>query len=567
MNDRARIQDELTGPGGMFEITETSVRGMPMRVYANAPSSTRDLLELTGSNADQDFLVYRDERLTFADHFQLVAGFAQWLAQHHGVGKGDRVAIGMRNYPEWSVAFWATQVLGAIAVPLNAWWTADELRFALEDSGVTSSVLDGERYERMASDLAELGIPAVVVRHDRQLADGAEAWSSVAASFDGSAALPSIELDPEDPSTIIYTSGTTGTPKGAISTHRNHVTTFMNMALNGMLERAVAPPADDATESRLASMLVTFPFFHVGGINLVILGAGFGLKLVLLYKWDLPEALAMIERERVTTFAAVPTVLREFLESPLRRDHDLSSLSGLTGGAAAVPPDLVPTIKEIFGAQAGPTTSYGLTEASGAATVHPPADYLRLPMSVGRPFPVTDVRVVDVVSREVLGTDAVGELCFRGPSIVIGYWNREAETAAAFTDGWFHTGDVGYLDDDGYVYVVDRLKDVVIRGGENVYSAEVEAVLFEHPAVADVAIVGVPHRELGEQVAAVVRLNDGTTVSEADLQEHVAGRLAYFKVPELIVFRTEPIPRNATGKVLKRDLRDELAGAEAAGPG
>jgi long-chain acyl-CoA synthetase len=510
--------------------------------------------------------VYGDDRYTFGEHLQAVAGFAHWLVGEHRVRKGDRVAIGMRNYPEWIIAFWATQALGAIAVPLNAWWTGPELQFALVDSGTTFAVLDGERYERLAPDLADLGLPSVVVRHDGEVGPAHAHWAEVASGFDrsGAAVLPDVDIGPDDDATIIYTSGTTGRPKGAVNSQRNHVTTFLNAAFAAALQRMTSgpsPSAGSAERPRSAARpcsLMTYPFFHVGGINTIYISTGFGMKVVLQHRWDVEETLELIQQEKVTSLAAVPKLLRELLESPLLDRYDVSSLAALNSGGAPVPPDLVDRIDR---QGVTPGNGYGLTETTGAVTINGGDEYVGRATSVGRTFPVNEVRVVAPESGEDLPPQAVGELWFRGPSVVRGYWHQPEATAEAFTDGWFHTGDLGSVDDDGYVYVVDRLKDVVIRAGENVYCVEVEAALFDHPAVVDVAVVGLPHPELGEEVVAVVRLEAGAAVSEGELRDHVAARLAYFKVPARIVFRADDLPRTATGKVLKRELRDELGRA------
>jgi len=320
-----------------------------------------------------------------------------------------------------------------------------------------------------------------------------------------------------------------------------------------------SPPAQPPTAAPLPpASLHTYPFFHIGGLSMIYLATGFGQKLVLQYRWDLDEALDLIEREQITTMAAVPTILRQMLDAPDLASRDLSTITSLGSGGAPVPPDLVARAKAIFGDAISSSNGYGLTETTGGATGNRGADYVARPSSVGRPMPGIELKIVDPGTGAVLPVDQVGELWFKGATIVSGYWNKPEASADAFTDGWFHTGDLGYIDDDGFVYVVDRLKDVVIRGGENVYCAEVEAVLFEHPAVADVAVIGMPHRELGEQVAAVVEPKPGVAVTADELQDHVRGRLAHFKVPEIVVFRDEPLPRTATGKVLKRDLRDEL---------
>jgi long-chain acyl-CoA synthetase len=552
----------LTTPGAPFELGEADVHGVALRVWSKASASLRDLLETTRKHGDRDFLVYGNDRYTFAEHLDVVAGLAHWLDAERGVGKGDRVAIGMRNYPEWIISFWATQALGAVAVPLNAWSSGPELRYALEDSGTTFAVIDGERYERLSDDLAELGVQSIVVRHDADLDAGALHWSDVAAQLDHGAAMPTVGIAPDDDASIVYTSGTTGLPKGAVGTQRNHVTTFLNTAFAGAVgAMTAAPPASSSGRQRSASppcSLMTYPFFHIGGLNTIYVSTGFGVKMVMQYKWDLEEALELIQRERVTTLAAVPTLLRQVLDSPLLARYDVSSLGTLASGGAPVPPDLVDRIDRQFASGVSPNNGYGLTETTGAVTINSGRDYVARSSSVGRTLPVNDVRVVDAESGAVQQPGAVGELWFRGPTVARGYWNKPDATAAAFTQGWFRTGDLGYVDDDGFVYVVDRLKDVIIRGGENVYCAEVEAALFEYPGVADVAVVGVPHHALGEEVVAVVQLQDGAVASAVDLQEHVAARLAYFKVPAQVVFRTEALPRTATGKVLKRELRDDL---------
>jgi long-chain acyl-CoA synthetase len=559
---REQAVTALTKPGTPFEIVATEVAGVPMRVFANAPTSLVGVLESSRAHGTREFLVYEGERYTFADHLGLVAGLARWLADEDGVAKGDRVAIGMRNYPEWIVGFWAAEALGAVVVPLNAWWTGPELRFALEDSGTSLVIIDGERYERLADDLDELRLASVITRYDGALRGPAVPWSRVLGRLDRSAPMPRTEIGPDDDATILYTSGTTGRPKGAVGSHRNHVTNYMCMAFSGAVDAVLsanqAPPAGEAAERPAPCALQTYPFFHIGGLTMVYMATGFGTKVVLMYKWDLERALELIQAERVTTFAAVPTILRQVFDSPLIDAYDLSSLGTVGSGGAPVPPDLVGRVDDLFESQASPSNGYGLTETTSAVTSNRGRDYLSRPNSVGRLVAVVDARVVDPETGFDRPPGAVGELWFRGPDVVRGYWNNPDATAATFTDGWFHSGDLGSIDDEGFVYVVDRLKDVVIRSGENVYCAEVEAALFEHPAVSDVAVVGVPHRELGEQVVAVIQLKDGATSSSQALQDHVATRLARFKVPELIVFRTDPLPRTATGKVLKRDLRNEL---------
>ena len=318
-------------------------------------------------------------------------------------------------------------------------------------------------------------------------------------------------------------------------------------------------PAAPAAEPPQPASLQVFPFFHIGGLTGMYVSTAFGSKLVLMYKWDVDKAIELISRERITSTALVPMLLRQLLESPSLHELDSAALAGISSGGASVPPDLIRRMETDFDARVAPANGYGLTETTSAVVINFGREYFDHPDSVGRAVLGTDLRIVADDGRDC-PVGEVGELWARGPNIVKGYWNKPEATAAAFTEGWFHSGDLAHLDDDGFVYVVDRLKDVVIRGGENVYSAEVEAVLFEHPALEDVAVIGLPHPTYGEEVAVVVNVKPGSEVTAAEVQEFVAARLARFKVPSTVFFRDEPLPRTASGKVLKRDLRNELTG-------
>ena len=553
MNRDAALR-ALTAAGADFEIVEETVLGMPMRVFRNAPPSLRAVLEMAREYAVRDAVVYEDERLTYGELLAVAGGLATRFAERYELEPGDRVAVAMRNYPEWPLVFWAAIAAGLVVVPLNAWWTAGEMRYALEDAGASLLIADGERIDVVAGALDGLPLRGVIaVRHTGDLPPGGERWEDVRDELDPAAPLPDVALAPDDDATILYTSGTTGAPKGAIGTHRNHVTNLMNTALNGAVRLAMR--GEEPSEEQPVGM-TTFPIFHIAGQTGMQFSALTGGRLVLMYRWDTARALELIERERVASLAAVPTTVRELLESPELARHDVSSLLAVASGGGPVPPDLVTRIDSRFASAVAPGNGYGLTETTSAVVINSGEEYVARPDSVGRPVVGADLRIVDPGSGEDLPTGRVGELWVRGPNVVRGYWNKPEDTAASFTDGWFHTGDLGYVDEDGLVYVVDRLKDVVIRGGENVYCAEVEAVLFEHPEVEDVAVIGLPHDRLGEEVAAVVKPRPGASPSADDLRAFVAGRLARFKVPGEIVFRDEPLPRTATGKVLKRDLRD-----------
>jgi long-chain acyl-CoA synthetase len=543
-----------------FALAELAVSETPWRVYQNAPGSLRAILDRTAAFSDRPFLAYEAERWSYGAHMRIVAGLArQWAAW--GVRKGDRVAIAMRNYPEWFMNFWAAMALGAVVVPLNAWWTADELVYGLGDAEVKLLVVDSERLERLADRTGETAVERIIaVRTAGKVPAHVVRWEVLLGDVDPAATLPEVDIEPEDDATIMYTSGTTGVPKGAIHSHRNHVTNLTNMAFSAAVTMAtlgITPP----DEPPPANILQTFPLFHIGGMSGLYSSTAFGANVFLQYKFDAAETADLIQRGAINSAAFVPTLYRRFLAYAAEQGLEFPSLAVIGSGGAPVPPDLVRQVQGQFRGRIGASNGYGLTETTSAVTLNSGAEYVEHPDSVGRLVPVADLRVVDPENGKELLPGRVGELWFRGPNVVRGYWNKPADTAAAFTDGWFHTGDLGYIDDEGLIYVVDRLKDVVIRSGENVYCAEVEAVLFEHPGVADVAVIGLPHESWGEEVVAIIEPSPGATLSVPDLQAHVKRRLASFKAPTTFHFTSEPLPRTATGKVLKRDLRQRFSPA------
>src|SRR5947208_2097999 len=553
----------LTAPGQIFEVGDETVRGIPLNVWKNAPPSLRAVLEMSRGHGEQTFLVYEDERMTFEEHFRAAAHLANTLVVEYGVEKGDRVAIAMRNFPEWALAFWAAAVAGAVVVPLNAWWTGEELAYGLADSGSTVLFADGEREERLREHWAELtDLKAVIVaRAEGSVDEGHRRFEDLLGDVPTDAALPDVTLEPEDDATIFYTSGTTGRPKGALGTHRNICGNLMSLGFVAMRSGLQAKGTDDgglaAGGGQQNSSLLSVPFFHATGCHSVLVAnTAFGGKLVIMYKWDPERALELIEREAVTNFGGVPAMVWQVLDSPDFAKRDTSSVKAIGYGGAPAPPELVKRIKEHFPTGSA-SNGYGLTETSSVSTMNAGTDYEQKPDSVGPPVPVVEVKVVDA-NGDPAPTGEVGELWIKGPNIVKGYWNKPEATAETFTDGWLHSGDVARLDDEGFVYIVDRAKDMLIRGGENIYCVEVEGVLFEHPAVTEAAVIGIPHPVLGEEVGAVVQLRPGATVTEDELRAHVAQSLAAFKVPVKFWFRDEPLPRNPAGKVMKRDLREEL---------
>jgi long-chain acyl-CoA synthetase len=550
----------LTAPGMPFEIEEVEIRGRLTRTWKHAPRTLRALTERMREHGDRTYLVYEDERLSFAEAYSRVAGLAHTLVGRCGIERGDRVAIAMRNYPEWPVAFWAAASVGAIVVPLNAWWKGDELEYGLADSGAQVLVADAERAALLEPHYSSLDLRDVfVVRAEAALANGLTPFDEALDPSGPDSALPDAEVDPDDDATIFYTSGTTGRPKGALGTHRNlctNVASSMFGPARALARRGEVPPPPGAPREPGVS-LISIPFFHVTGSHSILATATWnGDKLVMMYRWNPERALELIERERIHSFGGVPSMAWQVIESSDFEKRDTSSVVRVAYGGAPAAPDLVRRILERF-PQARPGQGYGMTETSAIATSNHGEDYVRQPDSIGPPVPVCDVKVIGP-DGETLPSGEVGELCMRGPNIVRGYWGKPEATAETFRDGWCHSGDIARIDEEGLVYLVDRAKDMLIRGGENVYCVEVEDALYAHADVMDAAVVGIPDRVLGEEVGAVVQVTQSSRVTEAELRAHVAERLARFKVPVKIDLRREPLPRNASGKILKSVLREEI---------
>ncbi|RDE05361.1 class I adenylate-forming enzyme family protein [Sphingomonas aracearum] len=553
-----QIEAAMTAPGQKFEIETIPIRGVPTKVWKNAPANLAQLLHASRAWGQREFTILEDDRVTFEANFRATAVLARAL-QAMGVAKGDRVALAMRNLNEWPVAFFAAVSIGAILVPLNAWWTAPELEYGISDSGAKILIVDAERCQRLAEHGAALpGVERVLVARGSAPLEGRfsaleaiigrpSEWADLADK-----GLPEVAVGPDDDATIFYTSGTTGAPKGALGTHRNLATNILSggyAAARSFLRRGELPP-----EPQPRKALTVIPLFHVTACSANLMGTmAAGNTLVFMRKWDTVQAMEIIERERVNITGGVPTIAWQLIEHPDRAKYDLSSIEAIAYGGAPAAPELVKRIHEEFGALPG--NGWGMTETMATVTSHSSEDYLNRPSSAGPAVPVADIRILADDGVTELPRGEVGELYAKGPMIVKGYWNKPEATAATFLDGWVRTGDLARIDEEGFLYIVDRAKDMIIRGGENIYSVEVENALYEHPAVTDAALIGLPHRTLGEEPAAVVHLAPGSEASEAELQAWVRERLAGFKVPVAIRFVHETLPRNANGKILKKDLK------------
>jgi len=556
----------LTAPSAPFAMKTVEVDGIHLRVYEAAPANVRMLFDNCARWPERPYIYFENEVLTFGSVHADAPVLAAALYHRFGVRKGDRVAIAMRNYPEWAVSFWACMLLGAVAVPVNAWGSGAEMAYVLVHSSARVIVADAERLERLSPHFDELGPRTVIaVRAQGASADFIHAYGDLVEAHRASPPAPDPNLSPEDLATILYTSGTTGRPKGAVSTHRNIVTAIVNGAFNSALShmRRTGELPEPDPHAPPPVYLNGVPLFHVGGCNsgLAASMAG-GASVVLMYRWDAAKALRLVEKIGITGIGAVPTMMWQLLEQPDFADHDLSTLNSVAIGGAAAGPELHARIAARL-PHIVPATGYGATETSGGCTFNGDLDYALRPASVGVPAPVVDVKVIDESGCE-MPPNVPGELCFHGPCVLRRYWADARASAQTFHDGWFHSGDIGALDEEGRITILDRAKDMVIRGGENVYSIEVENALLAHRDVIGAAVFGLPDLMLGEKVAAVVQSRPGSKLNPVELQAFVSERLARFKVPTSIVVTSDELPKNETGKILKRALRAQMVGEDLA---
>jgi long-chain acyl-CoA synthetase len=579
MSSTREIEALLTAPGGGFDVVVEDVLGVATKVYAQRMKSMRDLFELGGARGDETFIVYGDRTISFGAFVTSCRAAAAELAAGPAcIRRGDRVAVAAANCPEWCQTFWSTVPSGAVLVGLNGWWKSDELLYGITDSGSKALVADRGRYERIAGLLGacpELRVVYLIDAEPGELVSpgGSVELRHVRELFEGAA--PATVSDPDateedDPAVIFYTSGTTGRPKGAVSSHRGMIANLQDTFYLGVVRVLLGAGSDEGGRSGPVqaagqmSSLLTSPLFHVSGChsNLVVSFAA-GIRLVIPPgRFDPEVVLATIERERIAVWAAVPTMVWRVVDDPRRHDFDLSSVTQIAYGGSPSAGELQRKVRETFPNVSSIGNAYGLTETSSVATVNGGPDALERPESVGRPLPVVDVKVVEPDCPTVEIADAaglpageVGEVCIKGPILMLGYWNKPAETAEVMARGWFRSGDLGRIDLDGFVYITDRAKDMIIRGGENVYCVEIENRLVEHPKIAEAAVVGVAHPTLGEEVKAIVRLEPGEAMTAEEVRSFVGETLANFKVPAYVEFSKEPLPRNPSGKVLKQMLR------------
>ncbi|MGB5680555.1 MAG: class I adenylate-forming enzyme family protein [Polyangiales bacterium] len=542
------IEAQLLAPGAPFALEEQEASGTPVRMFANRARSLRDVLLRAREFGEAEYMVFRDgerdRRYTFAEHERLVASAAAAFRARFGIESGDRVAILAANCPEWVIAFWAAVSSGAICVGLNGWWTEDEIRYAVANSRPKLVLADRKRAARITADL---GVPMLIIEDD---------FGSLLEAYPD-AKLPTQPIGESDPAIILYTSGTTGRAKGVVHTHANVTNMVMVSFFHGARLMMANPKQADLPQLP-NSVLVTSPLFHVSGLHCgAVTALAAGAKTVWpMGRFDPETALGLIESEKVTGWGYTATVLHRLLNHPRVGEYDLSSFRSVGGGGSPIPAPLIEKARDLF-PQCSHTmgVGYGLTEGTAFGTLNAGHELADDPASVGRPVPIVDIEIRDELDQP-LPDGEEGEIHLRGPLVMQGYWDDpEATDATIKPGGWLSTGDVGRLE-NGKLYIASRKRDLILRGGENVYPFEIELRLEAHPHIAEAAVIGIDHEELGQEAKAIVVFHADRDVSDEGLRSWVAETLAYYKVPTVWERRKAPLPRNATGKVLKDLLRD-----------
>lgn len=531
----------------MFAVEEKEIRSNVYRVFKNAPKSLVGVFQYGAGHGDKDFLIFEDEHLTFREAWSRTCRLANALRRDFGVKQGDRVAIAMRNYPEWCLAYMAVISLGAVVVPLNAWWKSEELIYGLKDCGAKLVFVDARRLEYLRDAKKPLGLTFILARGGAEGAD--YAFEQVLATSKNETP-PDVDIDPDDDFSIVYTSGSTGNPKGVILTHRGAITTLFSWALVASSIKEARGGVSLFGDN--PGVLLVVPLFHVtGSHSLFLMSMIIGRRVCIMYKWDARHAIELINKHKLTNFVGVPSQSYELIAAA--GDTQMPTLVDLGSGGAKRPPEHVRLLKQKF-PNVSPASGYGLSETNALGCIISLDDYQKRPDSTGRPVPpACDIKIM--TENGEAKTGEVGEIWIRSAANFRGYLNLPNETAKAVTpDGWFKTGDLGRFDEENFIYIVDRLKDLIIRGGENISCLEVENRAYQHPDVAEASAFSVPDEVLGERVGLVVYPKNGAIDLKA-LRDFMGEELAEFKTPERLWVSPAPLPRLGTEKFDKRTVR------------
>ena len=556
--DQQEARELLEAPGAMFELTTEEILGQPTPVFKTRERSMREKVQNAAAlHGDKRFLTYGDRHVTYKEFGELVWGSAHALIEQHRMHPGDRIGILAFNRPEWLIALFGATAAGGVGVGLNGWWHTEEIAYGLRDSGCRYLIVDELLYDRVAPVIDSIEhLEKVFYIGDNP----PEGTIPISALLQPRSDVPTVPIDEDDPWVILYTSGTTGRSKGCITTHRGTVAQVQGVLHNfliSLMTRGEPLPglSADGTMVELTTLL-TSPLFHVAGLHsTVCTSMTAGTRLVFgPARFDVEQVLRLMEREKVTTWMAIPTLLQRLLDHPKLGDFDLNSLQGISTGGAPAAPEMLQKASRILPRKPNAGATYGLTECHGMATAITSAEIERKKGSVGKPMLLLQVKIVDAQGKS-LGPREAGEICLFGCTITPGYWNRPDDTAETVRNGWLHTGDIGFLDEDGYLYISDRAKDMILRAGENVYCVEIENCISDHPEIEEAAVIGVPDRVMGERVMAIVRKRPDSDIDALRVQAHVAEHLAKFKVPEIVTFTEAPRPRNAAGTLRKNELR------------
>ena len=559
----AAIQEVATSEE-KYMLTDQVIRGVPFKVFKNGPRNLRDVLDLCMVYGDTDFIVYEHERYSFADVYRRTHQLANALIEVYGVKPGDRVALLMRNLPEYPILFMALASIGAVTVFVNSWWTSRELEHAFEDCDAKLAFVDDGRARLIDPFAGKLGLEYVTVRGP--LTEKiSEFWEHMDKGPERFA--PIVEIDPDDDFAVMYTSGSSGHPKGVVLTHRGITCAvqswfFMARVYEVMGDEIPAPNIDSNGNAYQGCKIVTTPFFHISGSV-----AGFlmclwaGLKLVIMHKWDARRAVELVDNEKVSHFSGVPTMTAELIEAAAEMGSSLQYLRRVDSGGSKRPPAQVDLLAKSI-PHALPGNGWGMTETGGLGISARGPEYIKFPDSSGRlQPPLQDMRVVDEQDRDV-SSGEVGELVIKSVTNMRCYLNQPEETAKVLRDGWLYTGDLVQVNNDEIIFMVDRKKDMVIRGGENISCTEVHAALHLHPDIAEAAVFSVPDERLGETVGACVYLRSSANISGKDLKDFLSSHIAAFKIPEHIWFSDKRLPRGGSEKIDRRVLRERCLKGE-----